>query len=157
MLWSKRSISIFNKRSKEDIVYIDATGSILKGSKNSEGPFYVYELVVRNPKKGSSPFPVATCVTCDHTTASVLYFLSAFQTDHAKQYGQKNITPLMVICDGSLVLMQAITMVFCKTSLQGLLQSYYNIVTGKGTAEDFGHPVLLSDIMKNAKTLCKKQ
>lgn len=42
----------------------------------------LYELVVRNPIKGSSPVPVATYVTCDHTTASVLYFLSAFQTDH---------------------------------------------------------------------------
>lgn len=66
----------------------------------------------------------------------------------------------MVICDGSLVLMQAITIVFCKTTLQALLQSYYNILTGKGTAEDFGHPVLhrcLSHNMKNAKTLCKKQ
>ncbi|XP_042345228.1 uncharacterized protein LOC121945214 isoform X2 [Plectropomus leopardus] len=158
MLWSRKSITIFHNRSREDIVYLDATGSILKRSKNSEGPFYVYELVVRNPKKGSSPFPVATFVTCDHTTASVLYFLSAFQTDHTKQYG-KNTTPLMIICDGSLVLMQAITMVFSETNLQALLQSYYNILTGKGTAQDFGHPVLhrcLSHIMKNAKTLCKK-
>ena len=90
-------------------MYLDATGSILKRSKNSEGPFYVYELVVRNPKKGSSPFPVATYFTCDHTTASVLYFLSAFQTDHAKQYEhqKKNSSPIMVICDGSLVLMQS--------------------------------------------------
>lgn len=67
MPWSKRSISIFHKRSQEDIVYLDATGSILKRSENSEGP-----------KKGSSPFPVATYVTCDHTTASVQYFLSVF-------------------------------------------------------------------------------
>lgn len=89
MPWSKPSISIFHKRSQEDIVYLDATGSTLKRSENSEGPFYVYELVVRNPKKGSSPFPVATYVTCDHTTASVQYFLSVFQTDRAKQYGQK--------------------------------------------------------------------
>lgn len=78
MPWSKRSISIFHKRSQEDIVYLDATGSILKRSENSEGPFYVYELVVRNPKKGSLLFPVATYVTCDHTTASVQYFLSVF-------------------------------------------------------------------------------
>nr|XP_019961581.1 PREDICTED: uncharacterized protein LOC109641528 [Paralichthys olivaceus] len=159
MLWSKRSISIFHNQSKEDIVSPDATASILKKSKHSEGPFYVYELVVTNTKKGSSPFPVATYVTCDHTTASVLYFLSSFQTDHAKQYGHKNISPLMVICDGSMVLMQTLTMAFCKTNLNALLHSYYNILTGKGTAQDFSHPILhrcLSHIMKNAKTLCKK-
>lgn len=59
-LGMKTSISIFHQRCKKDIVYLDATGSILRKSKNSEGPFYVYELVVRNPKKDSSPFTVAT-------------------------------------------------------------------------------------------------
>ncbi|RXN13015.1 hypothetical protein ROHU_009919 [Labeo rohita] len=160
MLWSKKSIDIFHQRCKEDIIYLDATGSIVKKSKQpGTSPFYIYELVVRNPNKGSSPFPAATYVTCDHTTSSVLYFLSAFQTDHAKQYGQKNISPVMIICDGSMVLMQAISLVFCQTNLNALLQSYYQILTGKGTAEDFSRPILhrcLSHIMKNAKSLCKK-
>lgn len=132
-----------------------------KSKQHGTSPFYIYELVVRNPNKGSSPFPAAACVTCDHTTSSVLYFLSAFQTNHAKQYGQKNISPVMIICDGSMVLMQAILLVFCQTNLNALLQScYYQILTGKGTAEDFSRPTLhhcLSHIMKNAKSLCKKQ
>ncbi|KAK7127267.1 hypothetical protein R3I94_018454 [Phoxinus phoxinus] len=159
MLWSKKSIKIFHQRCKEDIVYLDATGSIVKKSKHSTGPFYVYELVVRNPNKGSSPFPVATYVTCDHTTSSVMYFLSAFQTDHAKQYGHKNISPLMIICDGSMVLMQSISLVFCQTNLNALLQNYFQILTGKGTTEDLSLPIVhrcLSHIMKNAKSLCKK-
>ncbi|XP_057198393.1 uncharacterized protein LOC130559383 isoform X2 [Triplophysa rosa] len=159
MLWSKKSIDIFHQRCKYDIVYLDATGSIVKKSEHSTGPFYIYELVVRNPNKGSSPFPAATYVTCDHTTSSIVYFLSAFQTDHAKQYGHKNIRPLMIICDGSMVLMHAISLVFCQTNLNALLQRYYRILTGKGTAEDFDVPVLhrcLSHIMKNAKSLCKK-
>nr|XP_055052042.1 uncharacterized protein LOC129437773 isoform X2 [Misgurnus anguillicaudatus] len=65
----------------------------------------------------------------------------------------------MIICDGSMVLMQAISFVFCQTNLNALLQSIYQILTGKGTAEDFSRPVLhrcLSHIMKNAKSLCKK-
>lgn len=58
MLWSQASMPIFHQRSKEDIVYLDATVSIVNTSKKkSKGPFYVYELVVRHPKKGSSPFP----------------------------------------------------------------------------------------------------
>ncbi|KAA0722255.1 hypothetical protein E1301_Tti014479 [Triplophysa tibetana] len=75
------------------------------------------------------------------------------------QYGHKNIRPLMIICDGSLVLMHAISLVFCQTNLNALLQSYFRILTGKGTAEDFDLPILhrcLSHIMKNAKSLCKK-
>ncbi|RXN24054.1 hypothetical protein ROHU_035230 [Labeo rohita] len=53
----------------------------------------------------------------------------------------------------------AISLVFCQTNLNALLQSYYQILTGKGTAEDFSRPILhrcLSHIMKNAKSLCKK-
>lgn len=142
MLWSNERIAVFHKRCKEDIVYLDATGSIVKKNRQNPGPFYVYKLVVRNPNKGSSPFPAATYVTCDHTTSSVLYFLSAFQTDHAKQYGHKNISPIMIICDGSMVLMHEILLVFCQTNLTVLLKSYYNIVTGKGTAEDFSLPIL---------------
>lgn len=115
MPWSKPSISIFHKRSQEDIVYLDATGSTLKRSENSEGPFYVYELVVRNPKKGSSPFPVATYVTCDHTTACVQYFLSVFQTDRAKQYRQKNTSPLMVVCEILLSCTVVVSTVACQT------------------------------------------
>jgi len=134
MLWSKKSIKIFHQRCKEDIVYLDATGSIVKKSKHSTGPFYVYELVVRNPNKGSSPFPVAFLKSmCPVTTSSIKYFLSASQTDHAKQYGHKNISLLIIICDGSMVLMQAISLVFCQTNLNALLQSYFQILTGKGT------------------------
>lgn len=116
MLWSKRIIDILYQWTKVDVVYLDATGSILKKSKHSTGPFYVDELVVRNP--------VATYVTCDHTTASILYFLCAFQTDHEKKKKEdRNNFPVMVICDGSMVLMQTISLVFCQTNLKALLQS----------------------------------
>ncbi len=53
-------------------MYLDATGSIVKKTQGQSAPFYVYELVVRNPTKGASPIPV------------------------------------MIKCDGSLVLMQAV-------------------------------------------------
>lgn len=105
LLWSKRSIHIYQERCQEDIIYLDATGSIMRRETGSP-PFYVYDLVVRNPHKTSSPFPVATYLTSDHTTASVLYFLEAFLTDVARWFGRKGMrSPVMVICDGSIVLM----------------------------------------------------
>lgn len=52
MLWSQSSIAIFHVRSKEDIVYLDAAGSNVNTSQKSEGPFYVYEGLVRHPRKG---------------------------------------------------------------------------------------------------------
>ncbi|XP_049330090.1 uncharacterized protein LOC111193479 [Astyanax mexicanus] len=159
MLWSIRGIEIFQDRCREDIVYLDATGSIKKKEKGSP-PFYVYEVVVRNPQKGSSPLPVATYLTCDHTTASVTYFLEAFQTDVARTYGRKGMrVPIMLICDGSMVLMQAICSSFAKKNLQDTMNHYYTIASGKATKEDFDLPILhrcLSHVMKNAKDMCKK-
>nr|XP_046226495.1 uncharacterized protein LOC124049206 [Scatophagus argus] len=159
MLWSLRSIDVFQERCREDIVYLDATGSIKKKEKDCP-PFYVYELVVRSPKKNSSPLPVATYLTCDHTTASVTYFLEAFQTDVARSYGRKGMrSPIMIICDGSMVLMQAICLVFAKKNLQDTMNHYYNIASGRATVADFKVPILhrcLSHVMKNTKEMCRK-
>lgn len=161
MLWSKKTLCVFYKRCKTDIVYLDATGSIVQKNSSSSAPYYVYELVVRNPVKGSSPLPVATFVTCDHTTASVLYFLQAFKTDLSKLYGHKSSKrPVMIICDGSPVLLQAISWTFCQINLEHLIQLYYEIITGQFTGEKFDIPILhrcLSHILKNAKDLCKKK
>ncbi|XP_026118826.1 uncharacterized protein LOC113098063 [Carassius auratus] len=160
MMWSKKTLSVFYKRCKEDIVYLDATGSIIQKGSSTSPPYYVYELVVRNPSKGASPLPVATYLTCDHTTASVTYFLQAFQTDMIKLYGKKAVKrPIMIICDGSLVLLNSISFTFCKLSLEDLLQKYFEVITGQYQAEHFDLPILhrcLSHIMKNAKDLCKK-
>lgn len=161
MLWSKKTIQLFHKRTKDDIVYLDATGSIVKKAKGDSTPFYIYELVVRNPRKGCSPVPLATFVTCEHTTASVSYFLGSFITDCVKLYGP-NIRrrPPMYICDGSVVLMQSIAQNLCGLSLNDLLSQYFDIVTGRGEERALALPILhrcLSHVMKNAKDLCKKQ
>lgn len=159
MLWSAKSIAIFRDRSKEDIFYLDATGSIKTKEKGSP-PFYVYELVVRNPEKGKSPFPVATYLTCDHTTASVTYFLEAFLTDVTRLYGQQGrMSARMIMCNGPMVLMQAISLSFSRKSLNDAIDHCYNIASGQGKKADFKLPLLhrcLSHIMKNAKDMCRK-
>ncbi|KAK7130483.1 hypothetical protein R3I93_019973 [Phoxinus phoxinus] len=159
MLWSKNTIRLFHQRCRDDIVYIDATGSIVQKARGKSAPFYVYELVVRHPIKGSSPIPVATYVTCQHTTASVLFFMESFQTDYYKLFGRKSVRrPVMIMCDGSLVLMQAVAYTFCKLPLESLLSMYYDIVTGN-LKEVMDMPILhrcLSHIMKNAKVFCRK-
>lgn len=158
MLWSRRTLYKFHERCKEDIVYIDATGSIIRRDNNKT--FYVYELVIRNPTKGGSPLPIATFLTCDHTTASITYFLYSFITDAKRLFGHKvHQRPVMFICDGSLVLLQSLSITFCCKSLESLLLVYFDVVTGKYSKEKFEFPILhrcLSHVMKNAKDLCKK-
>ena len=161
MLWSKQTICLFHQRSKTDVVYLDATGSVVKKEKGESAPIYIYELVVRHPVKGCSPVPVATFVTTEHTTASVSYFLGSFITDCMKAHGRAiRKRPVMYICDGSAVLMQAISQNLCGPSLTELLAQYYSIVTGKAKESVTELPILhrcLSHVMKNAKGLCKKQ
>lgn len=68
-------------------------------------PFYVHELIVRNPQKTCSPLPVAKYLTSDHITASVTYFLEALMTDVTRASGHKAMqSPVMLICDGSMAL-----------------------------------------------------
>lgn len=155
------TLNIFFARCKEDIVYLDATGSNIRKQKGQTTPFYIYELLVRHPKKGCSPLPVATYVTSDHTTTSVSHFLGSFVTDLMKQHGrQPRSRPVMLICDGSVVLMQSLSMHFCGISLQELLTRYYCVVTGQAKDCAIALPILhrcLRHVMKNAKDLCKKQ
>ena len=161
ILWSLVTIQLFAERAKEDIVYVDATGSIIKKEKGESAPFYIYEIVVRHPLKGRSPVPVATFVTCDHTTSSVSYFLGSFMTDCIRCHGRHiKKRCVMYICDGSLVLMESISQNCCGMSLRELLSMYFDIVTGQGQKEAYHIPILhrcLSHIMKNAKDLCRKQ
>lgn len=100
-------------------------------------------------------------VTCEHTTASVSYFLGSFITDCIKLHGPKiRRWPVMYICDGSVVLRQSIAHNLCGLSLNELLSQYYNIVTGQGKQHVLELPILhrcLSHVMKNTKALCKKQ
>lgn len=41
MLWSKNTIRLFHQRCRDDIVYIDATGSIVQKARGKSAPFYV--------------------------------------------------------------------------------------------------------------------
>lgn len=99
----KKNLVSLYQQCKEDIVYFDA---IVRKESAGMPPYYVYELVVRNPSKGAPPLPVATYVMCDHITASVTYFLQAFQTDLVRAFVNRAYKrPVMFMCDGSLVLL----------------------------------------------------
>lgn len=58
---------LFFEHCKDDIVYLDVTGSIVQEAKGPTSPHYVYEFVVRHTSKRSSPLRVATYLTRDHT------------------------------------------------------------------------------------------
>jgi len=73
-LFSEDLIRIFNKRAKQDIVYIDASGSVVLGDKRC----YSYEIVVRHPMARKPPLAVASYFTTSHNIPSIAYFISSF-------------------------------------------------------------------------------
>lgn len=72
----------------------------------------------QTPKEASSPFPVATYCMSYVTTQLPQFFILKRENNNAKQYGPKKIIPVMSIWDGSTVLLQAISIAFCKTNLR---------------------------------------
>lgn len=147
------------ERCQEDIVYLDATGSIIKKEKGSP-PFYVYELVVRNPQKKLLSLTGCNLLNLWPHHSLRIIFPWGFSDRCCKAVWRKRMRPpIMLLCDGSMVLMQAICLSFAKTNLQDTINHYYNIACGKGTKEDFEVPILhrcLSHVMKNAKEMCRK-
>lgn len=123
------------------MIYLDATGSVLKKERDSP-PFYIFKLGLGNPQKNASSLPVATYVTCDHTTPSVACFLEAFQTDVKRHFGQNGSSPIMVVCDVSMVPMQAMSFLFAKKNLTDTIKHDFKISMGKASKKDFDMPIL---------------
>ena len=71
IFYSMKSISVLRNITKEDIVYIDATGSILLGQQHC----YVYEVVVRHHVEGNPPLAVASMIAWSHKIPSIANFL----------------------------------------------------------------------------------
>ncbi|KAI8509053.1 hypothetical protein Bbelb_129010 [Branchiostoma belcheri] len=127
MLWSEETVRIWHMRTRANIAYLDATGGVLTKT-NGRRPYYVYELVVRNEKKGAAPFPCATLLTTDHTAPHIRYFLHTFRHSEAKIFGYNNVSsvPLFIV-DGSVILMSSVVSVFAGETLTVHLDRCFRI------------------------------
>ena len=153
ILFSEKSLRIAGQRSKTDILYIDATGSIIQ---TREKPFYVYEICVRHPIKGRPPFAVATYVTESHNSPSIQHFLSVFNHAMKKLSGNAWMSR-MIVCDGSMAIIKSVLSTFCCETMDAYSCRAVDICTGKATEKTLNKPILhicSSHVMKNFATLC---
>jgi len=84
-LFNENLIRIFHERAKQDLVYVDATGSVVLGDKRC----YAYEIVVRHPKVGKPPLAVASYFTTSHKIPSISYFINSFCHAESLLYRQR--------------------------------------------------------------------
>lgn len=158
MLWSEDSLRIYRERSKTDVVYIDATGSVLASDRPSKRPFYIYEVVVRHPLKGNAPFAVASFVSDSHNIASIKNFISQFKQDETKLFGSKPVAKLF-ICDSSMALIRSVLSAFMDESLESYNIRCYTIATGHATQSMLNRPFIhlcASHIIKNFIAVSQK-
>ena len=77
MMYSLGQIKAYRDLSSKDIVYFDATGSIIR-HKEGEIDFQIYTLLVRNPYEGGIALPVASYITRCHNGINISHFLETF-------------------------------------------------------------------------------
>ena len=155
MMWSEETLSIYRKLSAVDVVYVDATGSIIKDPQKT---YYLYEIVMRHPVKGKSPLAVGSFLSSSHDISSITYFFHRFRKHEKLLFGPKNVAKLF-ICDGSMAIITSILLGFMNEDVDTYFIRCYAVVTGCATEKDFSKPFVrlcASHTMKNFKALCSK-
>jgi len=75
ILFSKSTVHIHHSLARTDIVYIDATGSVLLGDKSC----YAFEIVVWHPNQGNPPLASYFATSQQHT---IHFLLSSIILPH---------------------------------------------------------------------------
>lgn len=133
MFWSYETLKIFHSRAAIDAMFLDASGSIISGM-NSK--YYAYEIVARHPIKGKAPIAVGTYVTEKHSTEHINDFLKQFHADEKDIFRKHPISARKFVCDGSLVLLKSILMIYMEELLPMYLSRCHRVVTGKAHLGD---------------------
>ena len=153
---------LYHEHVCNDVLYIDATGSVTDQAKWLSRVLY-YVAVVRHPYGRTPPLPVAEFITNKHDQFAIEEFLRMLHEKEYRKYKQTT-NPRMVMTDFSWAIIQACLKVFCNETLTEYLNRAYRIVTGSADGEDFlktrlhvcaAHMMKLNKIHANAKH-CKK-
>jgi len=155
-LFSEDLIRISHKRAKQDIVYIDATGSVVLGDKRC----YAYEIFVRHPVAGKPPLAVASHFTTSHNIPSISYFISSFCHAASLLYRNNKTLPKLVCATAAWLLFNPLFQSFFKENLQSFLDRCVLIASGQYTHSMTELPFLhlcASHFLKNARTIVKEK
>jgi len=137
-IFIRKLVRLYCHVAKHDIVYIDATGSILLDDKHC----YAYEIVICHPHRGKPRLAVATYFATSHNIPSASYFIRSFCHAESILYESNRTIPKLVMCDGILALIQSIVLSLFKETLQVCLNRCFTIASGKFKSSISGLPFL---------------
>jgi hypothetical protein len=160
-LYNERQIRVYHEVVKADILYIDATGGIIKSSKKNltfNSRCLTYKLVVRNPVERQPSLTVSELVSCSHYIEAIETWLKEFLRNE-RQIFKKNNIPCLIMTDFSLAIIIAVCHSFGNESFGSYTRRCLKIITGNATQiTDFNFFLhsCTAHVMKNAKILVKK-
>ena len=157
VLFTDAQIKFFVDVCKRDIIYLDATGSVMKKS-GEQKDFQIYTLLGRHPNEGGPALPIATSVTTCHDTRSIRNFLYIFLKVTTDVTGSKP-KPLMIIIDGSMAMWNAVLLEFSNETRTKYYNRCWRIIMGKAEPGDLKQTFVfncLSHAMRAAKGLVLK-
>jgi len=152
--YSESLARLYHQVAKQDIVYIDAAGSVVLGDRKC----YAYEIVIRHRKPGNHPLAVANYFATSNNIPSISYFINLFCHAETVLYRSKWTLPKLVICDGSIALIQSIVPSFFKETFKSYLDRCFIIASGKYTHSLTELPFLHmcgKPLYENCKENCK--
>ena len=154
ILFSDAQVKLFGEICRRDIVYFDATGSIMK-KYLGEKEYQIYTLLVRHPVEGGTALPIATSLTTRHDAVSISHFLDYFLKTASKILRSKP-KPIMIMIDGSMAMWNAVLRSFCDETRSRYYDRCWRIVTGKAGPQDLEKTIVIncfSHAMRAAKCL----
>ena len=131
---------LYHEHIKNDVLYIDATGSVTNQIKWLSKVLY-YVAVIRHPYGKTPPLPIADYVTNKHDQFSIGDFLKMIHEREYRKYGETT-NPRMVMTDFSWAIILACLKQFCNESITDYLDRSYRLITGIATQNDLGKTLL---------------
>ena len=133
-LFTDAQIKVYGEICRRDVVYFDATGSIMKKVPVKKD-FQIYTLLVRHPNEGGSALPVASSITIRHDARSICNFLDFFLSAATKLLGSKS-KPIAIMRDGLMVMWNAVLRAFSNETRSEYCQRCWRVVNGKAESLD---------------------
>eukprot|EP00112_Aurelia_sp_Birch-Aquarium-sp1_P016905 Seg387.10 transcript_id=Seg387.10/GoldUCD/mRNA.D3Y31 product="hypothetical protein" protein_id=Seg387.10/GoldUCD/D3Y31 len=134
-------IRLYHGMAPRDILYLDATGTVVKQLKSFKRILF-YSLCVRHPYGKSPPLPVTKFLSSSHRKEAISRSLSLLREKEKMIFNGNSSQPALIMVDNSYAIILACLHEFNNETLQQYIDRAYRIVTGKAQSSDMKQTLL---------------
>lgn len=133
-------LKIFREKVKlgEGVLYLDATGSVVRRTNNKEKAVFYYAAVVKGTKLKDPPIPIWEMLSNDQSSTAIMLGLSKLKQECIRLFHRwKPCQPLRVEVDFSWPLINSSLIIFNQENIASYLNRAWNVASNKGPKESF--------------------